>query len=329
MGLTGAARRRYSGRGVTIQHGDSSVLCKRWKSPVVIISDGPYGLGMFDGDPASASGLVDFYRPHIKAWTARATNLTTLWFWCTELGWATVHPELLRHGWRYVNCHTWDKGIAHVAGNVNTRTIRQFPVVTEVCVQYALEGRINGQDMRDWLRSEWKRTGLPFHEANKACGVRNAATRKYLAPDQWYFPPPALFERLARYANRRGRGRHPFFSIDGRRPATAADWELMRPRFHCGVGITNVWREPPLSGPERVKAGARRTHPNQKPLRLMELIIGASSDPGDLVWEPFGGLCTGALAASRLGRRCNSAEIDASFHAGAVQRLKNDGGPQG
>ena len=35
--------------------------------------------------------------------------------------------------------------MAHIAGNVNTKKIRRFPVVSEVCVQYAFEARIDGQ----------------------------------------------------------------------------------------------------------------------------------------------------------------------------------------
>lgn len=113
-------------------------------SPAVIISDDPYGLGMYGEDPRGVDELATFYEHHIVEWSLRSTNQTTLWFWCTELGWATVHPVLKRHGWRYVSCHTWNKGIGHIAGNVNTGTIRKFPVVTEVCVQYVRVGMIGG-----------------------------------------------------------------------------------------------------------------------------------------------------------------------------------------
>ena len=44
------------------------------------------------------------------AWSRRASPQTTLWFWNTELGWATVHPLLLAQGWEFRNCHIWDKG---------------------------------------------------------------------------------------------------------------------------------------------------------------------------------------------------------------------------
>lgn len=30
---------------------------------------------------------------------------------------------------------------------------------------------------------EWQRAGLPLYKANEACGVKNAATRKYLTQD--------------------------------------------------------------------------------------------------------------------------------------------------
>ena len=60
---------------------------------------------------------------------------------------------------------------------------------------------------------------------------------------------------------------------------------------------------------------------NQKPLRLLEQIILASSDPGDVVWEPFGGLCSVAIAAVNTGRECHSAEILPDYFTAARERL--------
>ena len=106
--------------------GDAIELYSIWETPVVIICDGPYGVSGFPGDLVSYRGLSEWYEPHIKKWSSFATPLTTLWFWCTEVGWATVHPMLEKHGWDYVSCCVWDKGIGHIAGNTNTKTIRQF-----------------------------------------------------------------------------------------------------------------------------------------------------------------------------------------------------------
>ena len=301
-----------------------------WPDPVVIISDGPYGLGSHPGDPPTPDELGAWYEPHIRQWSERATPLTTLWLWNSEIGWATIHPVLVANGWRYRACHIWDKGKAHVAGNANTKTLRMFPVVTEVCVQYVREPEVcsNGSRLtvKDWLRSEWSRTGLPFRLANEACGVKNAATRKYLTADHlWYQPPSEAFERLAEYANRHGDPREaPYFSVDGKTPLSRDEWDNMRAKFHCQYGVTNVWREPPVNGDERLKSGGRVVHINQKPLRLLEMCIRASSDEGDVVWEPFGGLCSVAVAAHRLGREWRSAEISDSFYRAARARLMRE-----
>ncbi len=145
-----------------------------------IVSDGPYGVSGYPGDEVSALTLGGWYAPHIQAWSKYATPQTTLWFWNTELGWATVHPVLVAHGWEYRSCHIWDKGLGHVAGNANTQTLRKFPVVTEVCVQYVRPAVFRVGDatlsMQQWLRHEWRRSGLPLRLSNEACGVQNAAT---------------------------------------------------------------------------------------------------------------------------------------------------------
>jgi site-specific DNA-methyltransferase (adenine-specific) len=56
---------------------------------------------------------------------------------------------------------------------------------------------------------------------------------------------------------------------------------------------------PPLSAKSAEKLG----YPTQKPLALLERIIGASSNPGDLVLDPFCGSGTAAVAAEKLGRQ--------------------------
>lgn len=312
---------------VSLHFGDSLDFYRDWPSPTVIVSDGGYGVLGFEGDTSDHLGLPEWYEPHVKDWAARSTPNTTLWFWNSEIGWAAVHPVLEKFGWRYVNCNIWNKGKAHIAGNVNTTKIRRFPVVTEVCVQYVLEARINGTPLKKWLLSEWKRSGLRLRDANKACGVADAAVRKYLDQGHlWYFPPPEMFARLQEFANRHGlsEGR-PYFSMDGKNPVSTEQWVAMRSKFRCPHGFTNVWDRKPLSGKERVRINGdngKAVHLNQKPLDLMMRIVEASSDPGDVVWEPFGGLFTACFAARRLKRRAFGAEIDPTYFQFGVSRLE-------
>lgn len=308
---------------------DSLAVCGSWETPTVIISDGPYGVNGFPGDLHSQEGLDKWYEPHIKKWSEKATPLTTLWFWNTEVGWATVHPILEKYGWTYVSCCVWDKGMSHVAGNTNTKTIRHLPVVTEVCVQYVkkpifyVEGS-KELTMKEWLRYEWTRTGLPFSKTNEACGVKDAATRKYFTKCHlWYMPPAEAFEKIAEYANTYGKedGR-PFFSLDGKKALTKEEWAKLRSKFYCPIGVTNVWNEPQLRGAERLKINQKAIHLNQKPLVLIKRIIEMTSDKGDVIWDPFAGLFTTAVASAELERICYCAESNETVFNVASKRVR-------
>lgn len=225
---------------VQLDHADAVSRYAHWQRPTVIVSDGAYGVAGFPGDLPQVDGLAEWYAPHIAAWSYYALPETTLWLWATEVGWATVYPVLKLHGWEYRALHVWDKGIAHIAGNVNSKTIRRFPVVTEVCVQYTRVAKLLTGDgrllpMQQWLREEWLRSGLPLSKTNEACGVKNAATRKYFTQDRlWYFPPPEMMERSARFANTHGKPSEcPCFSLDGERELTAEEWSHMRAK--CSI----------------------------------------------------------------------------------------------
>lgn len=259
--------------------GDALDAYGQWPQPGLIVSDGAYGVGGFPGDPRTPESLPDWYREHVEAWSKAAHPATTLWFWNTEIGWA----------------------------NVNGGTIRRFPVVTEVCVFYRRRLELPTAEgpmvAKQWLRYEWQRAGLPVAKANDACGVRNAATRKYLTLDWlWYFPPAEAMARLVAYANEHGRadGR-PYFSIDGQRPVTGEEWSRLRDAWTHQHGLTNVWAHPPLNGIERFRS--------------------ACTQPGDVLWEPFGGLCSAAVAAVEMGRDAYAAEKVSDFRERAALRL--------
>jgi adenine specific DNA methylase Mod len=67
-----------------------------------------------------------------------------------------------------------------------------------------------------------------------------------------------------------------------------------------GLAVSDLWDDIDKINP----AGNERLgYPTQKPLALLERIIGASSNPGDLVLDPFCGCGTAVHAAQRLGRQ--------------------------
>ena len=69
--------------------------------------------------------------------------------------------------------------------------------------------------------------------------------------------------------------------------------------YYRMTAMRDVWDIPALRGNQPEATG----YPTQKPLALYQRIITASSNPGDIVLDPFCGSGTTALAAERLGRR--------------------------
>jgi site-specific DNA-methyltransferase (adenine-specific) len=87
-----------------------------------------------------------------------------------------------------------------------------------------------------------------------------------------------------------------------------------------GKFATNIWRVPSLKGSSKEKCG----HPSQKPIKLIERIVLSSSDPGDLVLDPFLGSGTTAVVAEKHHRRWLGIEIDPRYVALAGTRVQNN-----
>ena len=63
-------------------------------------------------------------------------------------------------------------------------------------------------------------------------------------------------------------------------------------------------------------------HPTQKPEKLIAKLILASSNPGDLVLDPFCGSGTSAVTAKKLGRKFCGIELNREYCCWALARLK-------
>jgi site-specific DNA-methyltransferase (adenine-specific)/modification methylase len=79
---------------------------------------------------------------------------------------------------------------------------------------------------------------------------------------------------------------------------------------------------PIVQGKERIKdQNGRALHPTQKPEKLIELIIIASSDEGDIILDPFFGTGTTGVVASRLKRKWIGIEINEKYFKIAYERI--------
>jgi site-specific DNA-methyltransferase (adenine-specific) len=83
---------------------------------------------------------------------------------------------------------------------------------------------------------------------------------------------------------------------------------------------------PPPRGPFKFHAynGDASLHPCQKPLEVMTWLVGAVSDPGDLIVDPFMGSGTTLLAAKEVGRCAVGIELEERYCEIAAKRLAQE-----
>ncbi len=82
------------------------------------------------------------------------------------------------------------------------------------------------------------------------------------------------------------------------------------------------WEIPLCNGKERLKSNGSKAHPTQKPEALLYRIILSSSNPGDVVLDPFFGSGTTGAVAKKLHRHWLGIEKEADYVELARQRLE-------
>jgi hypothetical protein len=81
------------------------------------------------------------------------------------------------------------------------------------------------------------------------------------------------------------------------------------------------WLIPICQGEERIKVNGQKAHSTQKPAELLFRIILSTSNPGDIVLDPFSGSGTTAAVAKRLGRQYIAFEKEPFYIQVANDRL--------
>ncbi|MEX5728067.1 modification methylase [Rhodovulum iodosum] len=91
-----------------------------------------------------------------------------------------------------------------------------------------------------------------------------------------------------------------------------------------GVQMRSDWVLPICTGHERLKdANGDKAHPTQKPAALLHRVLVATTNPGDVVLDPFFGTGTTGAVAKMLGRDFIGIEREESYRRVAEDRLAN------
>ena len=132
------------------------------------------------------------------------------------------------------------------------------------------------------------------------CGVFPSSGRAWAPPRREKFPPevqvlfPDNYEQLGQIEKCEALDAVGLIHWSAKGVPRYKSYLSMREGAHVGDIIVDIYR---VTGDEDVG------YPTQKPLALLERIIKASSDEGDVVLDPFAGCATACVAAERLGRQ--------------------------
>ena len=178
-----------------------------------------------------------------------------------------------------------------------------------------------------YLCCDWKCTAACFEVLRRHFIVRNRITWqrekgraagtnwKNACEDIWYavVPPEdaAVFHADAVRMKRK-------VIAPYRENGRPKDWSEEDGGKFCLTGASNFWDDisvPFWSMPENTD------HPAQKPEKLIAKLILASTNPGDLVFDPFSGSGTTAVTAKKLGRDFTAIEQDRDYCCLALERL--------
>ncbi|MBR4884380.1 MAG: site-specific DNA-methyltransferase [Lentisphaeria bacterium] len=174
---------------------------------------------------------------------------------------------------------------------------------------------------------DWKNSAAIFEVLEKYCVVRNrivwqrekgrgaAANWKNSCEDIWFATIGNDYKFNLDAVKVRKKVIAPYRTKDGE----PKDWQEDangKFRLTCPGNFWDDLTVPYWSMPENTD------HPTQKPEKLLAKLILASTDPGDLVFDPFLGSGTTAVAAKKLGRHFCGIEMNQEYCLWAAARLE-------
>ena len=190
-----------------------------------------------------------------------------------------------------------DKGMRAVSGRA-TKKYKIFPNVTE-SILFIIKD--NKQFVKPFLKERQKALGLTAKQINEALGVKSNGggmwsiyTGKNVCEQ---FPTEELWNKLSSI-------------LDFEMP-----YNKVAQTFNPQMGYTDVWTDIDFYKEKHL-------HPTQKPLKLIRRLIEASSNEGDIVYDPFMGSGTTALACVKLGRHYIGSEISEKYVSMANDKLR-------
>ena len=314
--------------------GDCLELMKTLETGSVdaVIADPPYNIGKASWDK------IPDYLEWCREWITEAARVMKRQgaFWCFHsdpLVLADIAKIIEGEGKPQLNWVTWDKyngspggvqfimnrsKIGRPEGN-EKRTIDQD---AEYITYHADDGQWGKQNddtrgfifepLRAYLDGERRRAGVDKIACNVACGFSASAggmaSRHYFSRSQWQLPTPEHYAALRSLFNANG-GEYLRREYEDLR----REYEDLRPTFNNPGKVSSVWQFPPAKP---------NGHPTPKPVELIRRIVETTTNPGDVILDPFAGSGTTGEACIKTGREFILIEKDPKYVAIIEKRIR-------
>ena len=192
-----------------------------------------------------------------------------------------------------------NKGMKAVSGRA-TKNYKMFPNVTESILFLVKDSK---PFVKDLLKNRQKELGYTSKQINEGLGVKSNGggmwsiyTGNNICKQM---PTYELWKKLETVLD---------FSYP---------YEKISITFNPQLGFTDVWDDIDF-----YKERKTRIHPTQKPLELIERLVLASSNPSDIVLDPFMGSATTAVSCLLNDRKYIGFELDESYYNLSLERLE-------
>ena len=207
-------------------------------------------------------------------------------------------PICVKHGFMFRQQIVIDKGIKAVAGRA-TKDYKQFTTCTECIFMFIKNNIIFAHD---YLLRAQRQKGISAKDINEALGVKSNGGGMWSI---WtgdnvcaQFPSREQWEKLSEILS------------------LTVKYDDVAQTFNPIQGLTDVWSDIDFYEEPRL-------HPTQKPLKLYERLVLASSNEGDKVLDPFMGSGTTALVCEKHNRHYTCFDKDIKCCNIANRRLES------
>ena len=182
-----------------------------------------------------------------------------------------------------------------------------------------------------WAPGNGARTRTSWGATHQTLLVYTADARRAPNPPRWIFhaDDPLLREPYADNSSARHFRERDGVRVRERTVQLASGPKTYRYEHAHGRRLGTVWTDAPAMAANTPQSKQTTGYPHQKPEKLLERVLRASSDEGSLVFDPFCGSGTTLVVAARLGRRvvgCDAGglAIEVARRRLALERIEVD-----